>query len=79
MRHTFDRTSPIAAYATVPRSFVFIQRINLGLYALLGDLHATGNFRRMAEELWPFADGAPSTPMGEAEREWLSATHGARR
>ncbi len=79
VRHTFDRTSPIAAYATVPRSFVFIQRINLGLYALLGDLHATGNFRRMAEELWPFADGAPSTPMGEAEREWLSATHGARR
>ena len=71
VRHTFDRTSPIAAYATVPRSFVFIQRINLGLYALLGDLHATGNFRRMAEELWPFADGAPSTPMGEAEREWL--------
>ena len=79
VRHTFDRTSPIAAYATVPRSFVFIQRINLGLYALLGDLHATGNFRRMAEELWPFADGPPSTPMGEAEREWLSATHGARR
>jgi len=29
--------------------------------------------------LWPFADGAPSTAMGEAEREWLSATHGARR
>ena len=44
---------PDRAYATVPRSFVFIQRINLGLYALLGDLHATGNFRRMAEELWP--------------------------
>ena len=41
--------------------------------------HATGNYRRMAEELWPFADGAPSTPMGEAEREWLAATHGARR
>ena len=56
MRHTFDRSSPIAQYATVPRAFVFIQRINLGLYALLGDLRATGNYRRMAEELWPFAD-----------------------
>ncbi len=71
VRHTFDRTSPIAQYATVPRSFVFIQRINLGLYALLGDLGATGNYRRMAEELWPFVNGPPSTPMGEAEAEWL--------
>ena len=70
VRHTFDRSSPIAQYATVPRAFVFIQRINLGLYALLGDLGASGNYRRMAEELWPFADGAPSTPMGTAERAW---------
>ena len=79
VRHTFDRSSPIAQYATVPRLFVFIQRINLGLYALLGDLHATGNFRRMAEELWPFADGAPSTPMGVAEQDWLHATLRSRR
>jgi hypothetical protein len=72
VRHTFDRTSPIAQYATVPRSFVFIQRINLGLYALLGDLRATGNYRRVAEELWPFADGPPSTPLGVAEADWLA-------
>jgi predicted unusual protein kinase regulating ubiquinone biosynthesis (AarF/ABC1/UbiB family) len=71
VRHTFDRSSPIAQYATVPRAFVFIQRINLGLYALLGDLRATGNYRRVAEELWPFVDGPPSTPMGEAEAAWL--------
>jgi predicted unusual protein kinase regulating ubiquinone biosynthesis (AarF/ABC1/UbiB family) len=71
VRHTFDRSSPIAQYATVPRAFVFIQRINLGLYALLGDLGARGNYRRLAEELWPFADGPPSTPIGAAEREWL--------
>ena len=75
VRHTFDRTSPIAQYATVPRSFVFIQRINLGLYALLGDLGAKGNYRRMAEELWPFVSGLPSTPMGEAEADWLTRTH----
>jgi predicted unusual protein kinase regulating ubiquinone biosynthesis (AarF/ABC1/UbiB family) len=71
VRHTFDRSSPIAQYATVPRAFVFIQRINLGLYALLGDLGARGNYRRLAEEMWPFADGSPSTPIGAAEREWL--------
>ena len=73
VRHTFDRTSPIAQYATVPKAFVFIQRINLGLYALLGELGATGNYRRIAEELWPFVAGGPSTPMAEAESEWLAA------
>jgi predicted unusual protein kinase regulating ubiquinone biosynthesis (AarF/ABC1/UbiB family) len=76
VRHTFDRTSPISQYATVPRAFVFIQRINLGLYALLGELRATGNYRRMAEELWPFVHGAPSTPMAEAEQPWLTARLG---
>ncbi|HEY5663964.1 MAG TPA: AarF/ABC1/UbiB kinase family protein [Ilumatobacter sp.] len=72
VRHTFDRSSPISQYATVPRAFVFIQRINLGLYALLGELNATGNYRRIAEELWPFVDGPPSTPIGEAEARWLA-------
>jgi hypothetical protein len=72
VRHTFDRTSPISQYATVPRAFVFIQRINLGLYALLGELRATGNYRRMAEELWPFVQGAPSTAMAKAEQQWLT-------
>ncbi len=72
VRHTFDRTSAIAQYATVPRSFVFIQRINLGLYALLGQLGASGNFRRISEELWPMTNAGPSTPMGELEAEWLA-------
>jgi predicted unusual protein kinase regulating ubiquinone biosynthesis (AarF/ABC1/UbiB family) len=74
VRHTFDRTSPISQYATVPRAFVFIQRINLGLYALLGELGATGNYRRIASELWPFVDADPSTDLGRAEAAWL-ATH----
>jgi predicted unusual protein kinase regulating ubiquinone biosynthesis (AarF/ABC1/UbiB family) len=71
VRHTFDRSSPISQYATVPKAFVFIQRINLGLYALLGELGATGNYRRIAEELWPFTDAPPTTPIGEAEASWL--------
>jgi hypothetical protein len=73
VRHTFDRTSPIAQYATVPKAFVFIQRINLGLYALLGELQATGNYRRIAEELWPFVQAPPSTPLAESEAAWLAA------
>jgi predicted unusual protein kinase regulating ubiquinone biosynthesis (AarF/ABC1/UbiB family) len=74
VRHTFDRASPISQYATVPRAFVFIQRINLGLYALLGELGARGNYRRIAAELWPFVDAEPSTDLGRAEAAWL-ATH----
>ncbi|MFK8025547.1 MAG: ABC1 kinase family protein [Ilumatobacter sp.] len=72
VRHTFDRSSPISQYATVPRAFVFIQRINLGLYALLGELGARGNYRRIASELWPFVDAAPSTELGRAEAAWIA-------
>jgi len=75
VRHTFDRSSPISQYATVPRAFVFIQRINLGLYALLGELGARGNYRRLAEELWPFTQHPPSTPLGEDEAAWLDERH----
>lgn len=77
VRHTFDRTSAIAQYATVPRSFVFIQRINLGLYAILGQLQASGNFRRISEELWPMTNAGPSTPMGEQEAMWLATRNSA--
>ena len=73
VRHTFDRSSPIAQYATVPRSFVFIQRINLGLYAILGQLGARGNYRRIAEELWPMTNSPASTPLGAEEEMWLAA------
>ncbi len=72
VRHTFDRSSPIAQYATVPRSFVFIQRINLGLYAILGQLGARGNYRRIAEELWPMTNSPASTPLGAEEAIWLA-------
>jgi predicted unusual protein kinase regulating ubiquinone biosynthesis (AarF/ABC1/UbiB family) len=75
VRHTFDRSSAIAQYATVPRSFVFIQRINLGLYAILGQLGASGNFRRISEELWPMTSAPASTPMGELEATWLAGRH----
>ena len=75
VRHTFDRSSPIAQYSTVPKAFVFIQRINLGLYALLGQLGATGNYRRISTEIWPFTKAPPSTPMGESEAGWLAAHH----
>jgi predicted unusual protein kinase regulating ubiquinone biosynthesis (AarF/ABC1/UbiB family) len=77
VRRMFDARGPhgeIMKAANVPPSFVIIQRINMGLYALLGDLHATRNWRRIAEELWPFVDGVPSTPLGNAESNWRKRT-----
>ena len=61
--------------ANVPPSFVIIQRINLGIYALLGELGAVGNWRRIANELWPWVDAPPSTHLGELEARWRAVHH----
>ncbi len=77
LRRFFDTAGPygeIIKASNLPPSFVIIQRINLGLFAVLGDLNATANWRRIAEEIWPFVEGPPSTPMGEAEAEWHAHT-----
>jgi len=70
VRRFFDVRSPVAEYVAIPRSYVVLQRINLGLFAVLGDLSATADWRMIAEEIWPFVQGPPSTPMGQAELSW---------
>lgn len=72
-RKFFDFRSPIAPYANIPRSYVIVQRINLGLFAVLAQMNATGDWRALAEEIWPFFQAPPSTPMGEAEAAWKKA------
>jgi predicted unusual protein kinase regulating ubiquinone biosynthesis (AarF/ABC1/UbiB family) len=69
-RRFFDFRNPLAAYARIPRSYVILQRINLGVFAVLGELSATADWRRIAEEIWPFVQAPPSTPMGVAEASW---------
>jgi len=71
-RRYMDFKSPLAAYAKIPRPYVIVQRINLGLFAILGEMHATADWRRISEEIWPFVQAPPSTPMGEAEGPWLA-------
>jgi predicted unusual protein kinase regulating ubiquinone biosynthesis (AarF/ABC1/UbiB family) len=73
VRRFFDLRSPVAEYVSIPRSYVILQRINLGLFALLGELTATADWRTIAEEIWPFVQGPPSTPIGEAEAAWRRA------
>jgi hypothetical protein len=70
VRRFFDLRSPVAPYISVPQSYVILQRINLGLFAVLGELSATADWRAIAEEIWPFVHGPASTPMGQAEAAW---------
>lgn len=73
IRRFFDLSGPhaeIMKAANLPPSMVIVQRINMGLFALFGDLGARANWRAIAEEIWTFTDGPPSTPMGERIAEW---------
>jgi predicted unusual protein kinase regulating ubiquinone biosynthesis (AarF/ABC1/UbiB family) len=75
VRRFFDVRSPLAEYISIPQSYVILQRINLGLFAILGELSATANWRAISEEIWPSVRAAASTPMGQAEAAWR-ARHG---
>jgi hypothetical protein len=75
VRRFFDPTGgygDIMRAVNVPASFVILQRINLGLGGVLGELRATRNWRRIAMEQWPFVNGPPSTPLGQEEADWLA-------
>ncbi len=74
LRQTFDaKTNAILKHANVPPTFALIQRINLGLFSILGKLRATANWRSISEELWEWTDAPPSTPMGHDEAAWIKA------
>jgi hypothetical protein len=59
-------------WADMPARWAILQRINVGLIAILGRLRATANWRRIAEEMWPLTDRPPSTPLGREEASWWS-------
>jgi hypothetical protein len=77
VRRFFDLRSPVSNYVAIPRSYVILQRINLGLFALLGEMNATANWRMIAEEIWPFVRAPASTPIGEAEAAWRAGQRAA--
>jgi predicted unusual protein kinase regulating ubiquinone biosynthesis (AarF/ABC1/UbiB family) len=54
----------------LPRDVIILQRITVGLLAILGRLHATANWHRIIRELL-FGE-PPATPLGELEAEWLA-------
>ncbi len=77
VKRIFEANGPFAdlvPHLNVPPSFVILQRINLGLTSLFGRLGATGDWRRVADELWPFVSAGPSTPMGREIERWGRVT-----
>jgi predicted unusual protein kinase regulating ubiquinone biosynthesis (AarF/ABC1/UbiB family) len=62
----------IDRWAALPTDLVILQRITVGLLAILARLNATANWHRILRELW--LGEAPATPLGEREAEWLSVT-----
>jgi predicted unusual protein kinase regulating ubiquinone biosynthesis (AarF/ABC1/UbiB family) len=76
VRRFFDPSGEhgdIMRAANVPKAMVIIQRINLGLYAVLAELGATANWRKLAEEIWPWIAAAPHTELGRLDAEWRAA------
>jgi predicted unusual protein kinase regulating ubiquinone biosynthesis (AarF/ABC1/UbiB family) len=67
-----SEVSDVLQYANVPANYVFLQRINLGVFAILGRLNATADWRGISEELWPTVAGPPVSALGEAEAAWLA-------
>jgi predicted unusual protein kinase regulating ubiquinone biosynthesis (AarF/ABC1/UbiB family) len=70
VRRFFDVRSPLGEYIAIPQSYVILQRINLGLFAILGELSATADWRAISEEIWPSVQAPASTPLGQAEAVW---------
>ncbi len=75
VRRFFDVNGPhgeVMRNANVPPAFVVVQRVNLGMFAVLAQLGATADWRSIGEELWPWVNGPASSPLGEQEAAWLA-------
>ena len=61
----------IIKHITLPSDHVMLNRIQLGVMALLGRLNATGRWAAIFDEY--ILGGAPATPLGEAAAGWPKA------
>jgi predicted unusual protein kinase regulating ubiquinone biosynthesis (AarF/ABC1/UbiB family) len=60
----------VARDLQVPPEEIWFRRVEIGLFAVLGQLRASGNWHRMARETW-YGD-SPAGELGEAAREYFS-------
>ncbi len=55
----------------LPRWAILLYRLELGLFAVLAQLEATGNWHRILMEF--YGEGEPSTDLGREEWEWAAS------
>ena len=72
--HMASMDKEVMRHSTVPRDFVFTNRIFVGLYSVLGALRATADWRAIfAEDL----TGQPTTELGRLEADFFAAKRNA--
>jgi predicted unusual protein kinase regulating ubiquinone biosynthesis (AarF/ABC1/UbiB family) len=64
--------SDVIERLNMPPSFVILDRVVWGVSAILGRLEVTAPWRSMLLEYCN--GGPPATPLGEAERDWMSSS-----
>ena len=65
----------LARHTNVPPCHLWLLRVELGVLAVLGHLRASGNWHRIARELW-FSEES-STELGQAEQAFFRGPAGA--
>jgi len=66
--------APLQKRFSMPPSYVFLNRINLGLLSVLGGLETTETWRNIAEEFWHGA--APATALGTLDAAYRARARG---
>jgi predicted unusual protein kinase regulating ubiquinone biosynthesis (AarF/ABC1/UbiB family) len=68
--HMSKMDKDVMRHATVPRDFVFTNRIFFGLFSILGALRATADWNAMFHE---DVTGTPTTELGRLEADFFAA------
>ena len=68
--HMMSMDKDLMRHVTVPRDFVFTNRIYVGLYSILGALHATADWMAIFQE---DVTGEPTTELGRLEADFFAA------
>lgn len=66
-----DMDKDVMRSVTVPKDFVFTNRLFAGLYSILGDLHATADWRAIFEECRTLT---PTTELGRLDADFFAAS-----
>jgi predicted unusual protein kinase regulating ubiquinone biosynthesis (AarF/ABC1/UbiB family) len=72
--HMVGMDKEVMRHVTLPRDFVFTNRIFVGLYSVLGALRATADWRAIFDE---DVTGQPTTELGRIEAEFFAARSNA--